>query len=104
MVAADTEVFAYAAAVGSDGLVVRDAVEQEQFLQASELSVGQTDGLFIGQPFGHVLLVCVAALISALPSNEDKLHIVALGYLGSPPKRSKKRAKEPCSCHLRPPK
>ena len=69
MVAADTEVFAYAAAVGRDGLVVRDAVELEQFLQSSELGVGEADGLFVVQPFGHVLLVGIAALGGAFPGN-----------------------------------
>ena len=47
VVAADAEVIADAAAVGRDGLVVGDAVETEQFLQAGEVGVGDADGLFI---------------------------------------------------------
>ena len=47
VVAVDAEVIANAAAVGGDGLVVRDAVELEQLLQAGEVGVGDADGLFI---------------------------------------------------------
>ena len=47
LVAVYTQVVTDAAAVGGDGLVVRDAVELEQLLQAGEVGVGDADGLFI---------------------------------------------------------
>ena len=47
VVAIDAEVIADAAAVGGDGLVVRDAIEAEQLLQAGEVGIGDADGLFI---------------------------------------------------------
>jgi len=39
VVATDAEIFTDTVAIGGDGLVVGDAVELEQFLQVSELSV-----------------------------------------------------------------
>ena len=83
VVAVYAQVVTDAAAVGGDGLVVGDAIEAEQFLQAGEVSVGDTDGLFIGQPLSHVFLIGIAALGSSLASNEDELHVIALGYLGT---------------------
>ena len=55
----------------------------EEFLQAGEVVVGDADGLFVGQPLGHVLLIGIATLEGALASNKDKFHIIALGYLGT---------------------
>ena len=39
VVAMDAQIFADTAAIGGDGLIVRDAVELEQLLQVAELSV-----------------------------------------------------------------
>lgn len=39
VVATDAEIFTDTAAIGGDGLIVRDAVELEQLLQVAELSV-----------------------------------------------------------------
>ena len=81
VVAVDAEVIADTAAVGRDGLVVGNAVELEQLLQAGEVGIGYADSFFIGQPLSHVFLIGIAALGSSLASNEDELHIVALGNL-----------------------
>jgi len=40
IVAADAEVVADTAAIGRDGLVVRDAVKAEQLLQTGEVGIG----------------------------------------------------------------
>ena len=77
------EVIADAAAVGGDGLVVWNAIEAKQLLQAGEVGIGYTDGLFVGQPLSHVFLVGIATLGGALTSNEDEFHVVALGNPGS---------------------
>ena len=60
-----------------------NTVELEQFLQPCEVLIGEADGLFAGQPFGHVCLIGVAALGSSLSSYEHELHVVALGYHGT---------------------
>jgi len=57
VVAADAEVIADATAVGGDGLVMGDAVEQEEVSQTVEVSVGEADGLLVGQPFIDVLML-----------------------------------------------
>lgn len=69
----DLQVIADAAAVGRDGLVVWDAVELEQLLQAGKVSVSDADGLFVGQPLGHIFLIGIAALGGAFAGNEYKL-------------------------------
>ena len=79
----DAEIFAHAATIGGDGLVVGDAVELEQFSQAVEVPIGEANGLLVGQPLVDIIVIGFAALCGALSSDEDEFHIVALGDSGT---------------------
>ena len=83
VVATDAEIFAYAATVGGDGLVVGDAVELEQFSQAVEVPIGEANGLLVGQPLIDIIVIGVAALGGAFSSDEDELHVITIGYSGT---------------------
>ena len=83
VIAVDAEVVADAAAVGGDGLIVRNAVEAEEFLHTGKVGIGDTDSFFVGQPLIDILMVGFAALSDAFAGDEDKLHIIALGDFGT---------------------
>ena len=83
IVTINAEVIANAAAIGCDGLVVRNTVEAEQLLQAVEFDVSDADGFFVSQPFVHILVVSIATLCRSFSCNKDQLNIVPLGNLGS---------------------
>jgi len=51
------QIVADTAAVGRDGLVVGDAVETEQFLQAGEVGIGDANGLFVGQKSSAIIFL-----------------------------------------------
>ena len=65
VVAADAEVFAYAAAIGSNGLVVRDAVELKQFYgdYHHDGEDNSDDGLFL-----HILSNLQNAILNSMQS------------------------------------
>ena len=60
-----------------------DAVELEQFSQTVEVPIGEANGLLVGQPLVDIIVIGSAALGGALPSDEDELHVVALGNPGT---------------------
>ena len=83
--AADAEVVAHTAAVGRDGLMVRNAAEAEKFLQTVEIGIAQADGLLAGLPLCAVedvgvkpmppLLHHVVLVIQGIGQREGCLHL-----------------------------
>ena len=81
VVAVEVEVIAHTAAIGRDGLVVRNAVETEQLLHTGEVGVGKTDGFFVGKPFLYIVMIGLAALGRSFTGDKDEFDIVAFGNL-----------------------
>ena len=79
----ELDIFTYTATIRGEGLIVRDAAELHELLQATEIGIGDADGLFASEPFCHVFLIGIATLSSALAGYEDEFHIVALGNLST---------------------